>query len=429
MKGEYILSASATALIILAVTIILFVSGKVPLPVTAVGAALAMGLFGVIPFSSAFAGFSNDVTMMVIGSMIIGEALFETGIAQKIGSTIIHMVGRREKSFIIACVIVSVVLSAFLSNTAVVAMMLPVVAATAATSNGAITKKNTYMAIGFAANIGGGMTLVGSTPNVIGQGLLADSGLATMGFFDLTLGSLPRFVFMILFYANIGCVLQNKVFDFPEVQLDLPTDEGAPEKQYSFVKMAISSAILVLTVIGFISGVWTVGAIAILAGLTCIVTGCISIKQVFQRLDWTTVWVLAGSLGFAAGISQSGAGQLIADTVIGWMGGNISMFKLLVIFTLLSVLMGNLMSSSASVAMLGPIAISMCISLGYEAKPVIMAIIWSLNLAFLTPIATPPVTMTLQGGYRFLDYTKVGSILLAGCLILSIASYPFVFQL
>lgn len=79
--------------------------------------------------------------------------------------------------------------------------------------------------------------------------------------------------------------------------------------------------------------------------------------------------------------------------------------------------------------MLGPIALSMCASLGYAAKPVIMAIIWSLNLAFLTPIATPPVTMTLQGGYRFLDYTKIGTPLLIGCLILTIASYPFVFQL
>ena len=87
------------------------------------------------------------------------------------------------------------------------------------------------------------------------------------------------------------------------------------------------------------------------------------------------------------------------------------------------------MSSTASMAMLGPIAISMCATLGFEAKPVIMACIWALNLAFLTPTATVPVTMTLQGGYRFLDYTKIGSIVMVGCLILTIACYPFVFQL
>ena len=176
-KEAQLLSTSTIALIILVVTIILFASGKVPLSVTAVGAALAMGICGVIPFTSAFAGFASDVTMMVIGSMIIGEALFETGVAQKIGTSIIRMVGIREKLFIVVCVVVSAILSAFLSNTAVVAMMLPVVSATAASSRGAISRKNSFMAIGFAANVGGGMTLVGSTPNVIGQGIMADAGL------------------------------------------------------------------------------------------------------------------------------------------------------------------------------------------------------------------------------------------------------------
>ena len=139
------MSSSTIALIILAITIVFFVSGKIPLSITAVGAALAMGIFGIIPFSSVFAGFSNDVTMMVIGSMVLGEALFETGVAQKIGSTIIKMVGTKEKVFIVTVVVVTAILSAFLSNTAVVAIMMPMIAATAASSRGVITKKNTFM--------------------------------------------------------------------------------------------------------------------------------------------------------------------------------------------------------------------------------------------------------------------------------------------
>ena len=422
------MSSSTIALIILAITIVFFVSGKIPLSITAVGAALAMGVFGIIPFSSVFAGFSNDVTMMVIGSMVLGEALFETGVAQKIGSTIIKMVGTKEKVFIVTVVVVTAILSAFLSNTAVVAIMMPMIAATAASSRGVITKKNTFMAVGFAANIGGGMTLVGSTPNVVGQGLLNDAGLASMSFFDLTLGSIPRLLFIVAFYATVGCAIQNKVFNFPEVE-DENMAAMTEGKKYNKSKMVISTVILVLTVIGFISGIWTVGAVAMIAALVCVITGCITIKQVFARLDWTTVWVLAGSLGFAAGISQSGAGQMIADVVIGFLGENISMFSLMIVFTLLSVVLGNLMSSTATMALLGPIAISMCTTLGFEAKPIFMAIIWSLNLAFLNPVATPPVTMTLQAGYRFLDYTKIGAILMAGCLILTIVMYPIIFHL
>lgn len=421
---------STIALIILAITIILFATGKIPLAVTAVASALAMGIFGVIPFTKAFAGFSNDVTMMVMGSIVIGEALFETGVAQKMGTAIIKMVGTNERLFVIVCVVLAAVLSAFLSNTAVVAMMMPVVAATAASSKGKITKKGSYMAIGFAANVGGGMTLVGSTPNVIGQGLLADNGLETMGFFDLTLGSVPRLLFMVVFYATLGYTLQNKVFNFEERHEDgVSAAALEQEEPRSVSKMILSSAILVFAVAGFVAGFWTVGAVAMAAALLCVLTGCISIKTLFLRMDWNTVWVLAGSLGFAAGISDSGAGQLIADFFIGLLGADISMFKLLLVFTLISVVLGNLMSSTATMAMLGPIAISMCAALGFEAKPVIMVIIWALNLAFLTPTATVPVTMTLQGGYRFLDYTKIGAVLMLGCLALTILTYPFVFRL
>ena len=417
------------AIIILVVTMILFITEALPIPVTAVCAALAMGIFGVVDYSTAFSGFSNDVTIMVIGAMIVGEALFETGVANKIGEIIIRRVGNNEKAFLFVCVFITAVVSAFISDTAVVAMMLPVIAATAARSGGKIQKKNVCMAVGFASNIGGGMTLVGSTPNVICQGLLVEAGLETMGFFDLTLGSLPRLAFVLLFYLTIGYRLQKKVFDFDDSAYMVPETTSESEdgkKTYSKSKMIISVSMMVLMVIGFVSGIWTFGTIALTAGVLCVVTRCISIKDVFKRLDWNTVWVLSGSLGMAAGIDESGAGALIANTVIGWFGGSLSYFTLLIILTVISVIMANIMSSSASSAILGPIAISICVSMGFNPVPAMLAIIWSLNLAFLTPVATPPITMTLQAGYRFLDYTKLGAPLMVGCLVMTIIMYPFI---
>lgn len=421
------MAPSTIALIISAGTVVLFVWGIIPLPITAIGAALTMAVFGCIPFSSAFAGFSNDALLMVIGSMVIGETLFVTGVAERIGAAIIRRVGTNERLFVVVCVVLAVVLSAFLSNTAVVAMLLPIVSAVAAASNGAITKKNSFMAIGFAANIGGGMTLVGSTTNVIGQGLLVDNGLEPMSFFELLPGSIPRFLFIIVFYATVGYGIQQKIFNFEEITEEAGAE--SEERQYSKSKMLISIGILVFAVVGFCSGIWTIGGVAMAAAVLCTVTGCISMQEMFRRIDWGTVWVMAGSLGLAAGISQSGAGQVIADFFVGFLGTDASMFKLMTVFTLLSVFLANLMSSTAAMAMLAPIAMSVCGAYGFAVKPVFMVIIWSLNLAFLTPTATVPITMTLQGGYQFLDYTRVGVFVMIGCLILSIASYPFVFSL
>ncbi len=421
------MTPSMTALIILAGTIVLFVWGIIPLPITAIASALAMAIFGCIPFSSAFAGFSNDALLMVIGSMVIGETLFATGVAERIGRALIHRVGANERLFVVVCVILAAMLSAFLSNTAVVAMMMPIISAVAAASKGRITRKNSFMAIGFAANVGGGMTLVGSTTNVIGQGLLVDNGLEPMNFFELLPGSIPRFLFIIVFYATVGYSLQQKVFDFEEVIEE--TSAESEEKPYSKRKMLISVGILVFAVVGFCSGLWTIGCVAMTAAVLCVVTGCISTQEMFRRIDWGTLWVMAGSLGLAAGISQSGAGQVIADFFVGFLGTDASVFKLMIVFTLLSVFLANMMSSTAAMAMLAPIAMSVCGAYGFVVKPVFMVIIWSLNLAFLTPTATVPITMTLQGGYRFLDYTKMGAFVMIGCVLLSIISYPFVFSL
>lgn len=419
--------SSIAALLVLAAVVVLFVTELVPVSVAAVSGALAMGVLGLIPFQDAFSGFSNDVTMMLLGGTIVGTTLFETGMAQLLGDSMIRLIGLNERRFLVACVVVSGLLSAFLSNTAVVAMMLPVVDTIAAGSGGTIRRKNVYMAIGFSANIGGGMTLAGSPPNAIGQGLLMNAGAESMGVFDLTWASIPRFLFVVGFYAAVGYRLQNKVFDFRET--GVPSEERCEppgERGGSRAKMLLSGVILAGMTAGFALQTWTVGATALFAGLACIWTGCIRVKQVFTQMDWSAVWTLAGSLGIAAGIDRSGAGKLIADTAVGWLGDSVSLLTLMALFSVLSVAMGNLMSSSPSMAILGPIAINICGELGYAPKPVIMAIIWSLNLAFLSPIATPPVTMTMQCGYRFSDYAKVGSVLLAGCLALTILCYPFI---
>ena len=422
------MESSHVALIILVITMVMFVWGKVPLVLTAICSALAMGIFGVIPYATVFSGFSNDTVMLVTGAMVIGETLFETGVAQKIGTVIIKVVGTNERLFVVVCVTFAALFSAVFSNVAVVGMMLPLMAGVAASSKGAIQKKNAYMAVGFAANIGGGMTLVGSSPNLILQGMLSDYGLETMGFFDLTWISLPRLIFFIAFYATIGYNLQKKIFDFEEVcENELAVE--VEQRQYDNRKMIISLIILICMVVGFVSGIWSKGTVGMLCAMACIMTKCITPKQMFERIDWNAVWIMAGSLGFAAGVAQSGAGKLIADTVINMLGGNVSMFALLMIFTLLSVFLANIMSSTAASAMLGPIAFAMCQSLGYEAKPIAMVIVLGLNLAFLTPIATPTVTMTLVGGYRFSDYTKIGSLVMLGSLIFTIIMYPICFAL
>jgi len=421
--------SSIIALIIVGVAIVLFITEAIPLPVTAMGAAFAMAIFGVISFGDAVAGFGHDVPMILIGSLIMGEALLETGAANKFGAGIIRAVGTNQRIFTTAVFVITSLLSAFMSNTVLVATMMPVVAAAAAASGGKITKKHTYMAIGIAANMGGSLTLIATSTNLLGQAILVESGEAGMTLFDLTLGSIPRIILIALFYFTVGHKIQEKVFNFtePVTEVEASPEKGA--KNASSLKMWLTIAIFALMVVGFVSSIWTLGTVAMVAALACISLRCISIKDAFRRIDWSSVWLVAGSLGFAAGLERSGAGALIAETAIGFLGSDISAFSLLIIFTILAIVMANLMSSTATISILGPIGVFMFRDLGYEPRMLIMALIWSINLAFATPVGTPPITMTLAGGYRFTDYVKVGGLLVIICTIITILTYPIIFQL
>lgn len=419
MQSNYI------GILVLVLTIISYATEIVPLPITAVGSCLIMAATGASSFPNAFSGFGNDILMMVVGMTIVGDALFATGAANFLGSKIVRSFGRTEKTFIMACVVITATLSAFLSNSATAAMMFPIMAAAIASSKGKLTKKYSYMAVGFAAIAGGGCTLIGSTPQVIAQGLLVDAGYEGASFFEYLWAGLPKVVILLVYFVTIGFRLGQKTFDFEE-----PADEVAPgeENQKLTGKMVISLVILLGCVIGFISGLWTLGGVAMIGGVLCVVTGCIEFKPMVKNLDWTTIIVVGGSLGFATCIDQCGAGETIADFVVALLGNSVSPMLLVSALGLLAVVMGNVMTHTATAAILVPITMYIAQGMGFNVRAAAMAIVMFTNITYCTPIMTPAATMTLAAGYRFKDYVRVGGLLNVISYLAMVAMLPILFR-
>ena len=420
---------STIALIIIGVTMVLYATEYLPIAATSVMACLALAIFGVLPITGAFAGFGNDIVYLIVGMVIVGNALFETGVARLIGQKIISAVGTKERRFMLALVPVTVGISMFLSNTATASIVLPLVASAVAASGGNLTKKNTFMMVGILAVVGGGLTLVGSTPQLIAQGFLVEGGHETMGFFEVARAGLPVLVLLIIYYQTIGFVLQKKFFNFPEVE-DAPATAAAAkaeEEPKSVAKMIISVCILAFCVTGFLIDLWSPGVVAMVGAVATVVTGCLSQKQLFAKMDWTTVTVMGASFGISAGMQQSGAGALVAQTAINIMGDSVTPWLLFTTIVIISTLLTNFMSSTATAALLVPIAGMLAIELGFEVKPVVMAVAIAANIGYSTPVATPPITMTLVGGYRFKDYVVVGGLFNLLAIILVILIYPIIF--
>ncbi|MDO4175877.1 MAG: SLC13 family permease [Bacillota bacterium] len=404
-----ILIASIITVIVLA----LFVTQAIPISITAVFGALAMAFAGIISFEDALAGYASDAVMLTIGAMTMGSALTECGVTTLIGHTLLKLpkVGESEKLFLGIVLVVCAFLSAFLSNVACVAMFLPLVAATARLSEGRITKKNTYMAIGMAAVAGGGCTLVGSTPQLIAQGILQTTeGCDPMTFFEITKGGIIVVIFVVLYFVTIGYALEKKVLDFEEVPdvIDTPADEE--EIEINKPKAILSSAIFLTCIVLFVVGVGTVGGVGMAGGALCIATKCISEKKAFKMMDWTAVAILGGTLGIAKGLNASGTIQLAAEKTLDLFGGqDANPFILCFAIFLLSTALGNIVSHTATAAILCPLGISLALSLGSNPIAFVVAVVLGSNASFITPTATTPVTMTLVGGYRFMDYVKIGT--------------------
>jgi anion transporter len=295
------------------------------------------------------------------------------------------------------------------------------------------------MTIGMVSVAGGGLTLVGSTPQLIAQGILKEGGYGSIGFFEFAIVGGPILALMVVFVLTIGYRMMKRVFDFPEqadpvpdagkAEAKKPEVEGAGPRKYSrltVLRMCISVAVLVFCVVGFIAGLWTTGVVAMAGAVICIITGCISQENVFKKLNWTAVVVLGCSFGVAAGLEQSGAGRMIAHGMLGLLGDNLTPWLLCAVLAFVACILSNFMSSTATAALLVPIAALVAAELGYNVKAVAIAIAVAINIGYTTPISTPPMTMTLSAGYRFKDYVKVGGLMNLLAYLSAIALFPLI---
>ena len=414
-----------TTLCVLAVAAFLFVTELIPLAVTAMAACTALGILGVLPSKQVYAGLSNSTVVLFGGMFVIGAAMFKTGLAEAVGLWVVNKAGTGEVKLMGAVMLVTIILSSVSSNTGTVACLMPVVIGIAQAAN--IPASKELMPLAVAANVGGTITMIGTPPNVIVTGALSAAGLPSFGFFEFALIGVPLSVIVLAYMLTIGRktipVKSAGAMDADAVEAAKKEagagDDDAPKSK---TKMWISGLILLGVVAAMALNLKTVPlqTAAVTGAILCVITGCLKEKEAYAGIDWVTIFLFAGMLSVATAMDKTGAGKLIADTVVGMMGEHPNPIILCAVLYLISNVLTQFMSNTASAALLAPIGISIAQSIGADPKPVLMSIGIAASMAFATPMATPPNTLVLgPGGFSFNDYVKVGVPL---CIITFIAS-------
>lgn len=195
----------ALVLGILAISLILFVSEIIRMDLVALLVLGALAITGLVTPDEAFAGFSNSAVITVWAMFILSEGLTRTGIADIIGRQVMRIAGRREISMIVVIMITGAVLSAFMNNIGVAALMLPVVVEVARRTR--IPASRLLMPLAYSTLLGGLMTLIGTPPNLLITESLVRGGYEPFKLFDFTpLGGGVMFV-GVLFVALFGRLL------------------------------------------------------------------------------------------------------------------------------------------------------------------------------------------------------------------------------
>jgi di/tricarboxylate transporter len=188
--------------LVLAITIALFIWGKIRSDLIAVVSLLALFVGGVLTTSEALSGFGDSTVIMIAALFVVGEGLSRTGVTSWLSRQIITFAGKSPLRVLVVLTAGAALLSAFISNTGTVATLLPAVVAIA-WSVGSLPSK-LLIPLAFAANTGGLLTLTGTPPNIVVSETLTAAGYAPFGYFEYAYIGLPLLIMTIIYLAFLG---------------------------------------------------------------------------------------------------------------------------------------------------------------------------------------------------------------------------------
>lgn len=189
------------------------------------------------------------------------------------------------------------------------------------------------------------------------------------------------------------------------------------------IVLAILLGMMALMTLGWVANVTAV----ILAALAVVVAGALKMEDVYKTISWESVILIAAILPMATALEKTGALTLIVNGLLGSAGESGNYVMLLLLFLLTS-LLSQVISNTATSVLVAPIAFQLAMGMGLSPYPFLMIVAVAASTSFATPVASPVNALVINpGNYRFKDFFKVGVLLQVIILITSLIIVPVIF--
>ena len=417
------MSQTTITLLFLAFAVISFILEKIPLGLTASICALGLTLTGILDVSTTFSQYVNSNVILCVGMFVVGQALFETGMANKIGGLVTRF-AKTEKTLIIAIMVIAGVMSGFLSNTGTAAVLIPVVCGIADESG--YSRSHLLMPLVFAAALGGNLSIIGAPGNLMGVNALQEMGIKTSFFMYAPIG-IPMLLIGILYFVCFGYKLLSQNQNEAAQNLEEQKDFSNVPKWKQIISLVVLIVVIFAMIFEELIGI-SIQLSACLGALFLVLTGVLTEKEALNSIDLKVVLLFGGSLSLAKALDVTGAGSMIADKIVGLLGSNPNPILLLLVIFLVTCVLTNFMSNTATTALMVPICVSIANRMGADPSAVLMACVIGGSCAYATPIGMPANTMVVTaGGYTFKDYAKAGIPLILVATVVSMILLPVLY--
>jgi sodium-dependent dicarboxylate transporter 2/3/5 len=410
---------------IFAIVAWLWISEAINISVTALLIPMLAVLAGIFPVSEAFVNFANPVIFLFMGGFALAAALQKHALDRALALKVLSLSSGRPLPSILLLFLTTAVLSMWISNTATVAMMLPLALGLLA-GRDPEREKSLYLfvllGLAYSGNLGGMATLIGSPPNAIAAAAVG------LSFSDWLTWGVP--VFLVLFPLMV--IVLYLIFR-PEFgdNLTLEHQPTVNSRQRSLVIV-----IFLLTASGWLFSTPLANYFSVASGFDSLVavmaivlltgSGCLSFKEFAEKTNWGILILFGGGLTLSALLQTSGASEWLAFQISSNLPVN-NNWLLLIVVCLFVIFLTELVSNTASAALLVPLFISVAVDLNLSPIGMAVVIALSASCAFMLPVATPPNAIVYSSGFVPQKKMMRAGLILNTTIAFVIASIAWVF--
>lgn len=407
----------------------LWITQLLPQAITGLLAIVIVPLLGIMPAKEAFSYFGNEAVFFILGAFILSAALLKTGLSTRLAISFLKKGEDSPQKLVYRIMLACALLSCIMPEHAVAAFFLPIVFEMARAleyqPKGGSYGRNLFMAMAWGCIIGGTVTFLGGARVPLALGIINELTSYNLDFFDWMKTSLPLAI--IVFFVAYRLLLKFFPIDVDSVSAITEALEerrkriGMMTWKEKWVAFILGTSIFSWAFYGHQLGL---ANIAIAAVVILFIFRVVHWKDVEQYVNWGIILMYGGAICLGRAMNSSGAINWIADNTLAYPSliANFlssflpfevsSAFIFLALLSLLSLLVSEVVSNAAVVAILLPVSLGLAESFGLHPTLMAYAVALPAGFASLFPISTPAVALAHSSTYLSMkDLIKPGLIM------------------